>query len=159
MITEVLQVYLPNFQGTAWAQFISDDLVPVFADLSGAENVDQFFESLANLASPSVLEALNITMSTSQRLTLQDQIKLMPCKSPSAIQYSKILDTLGYHFIVRVFCLTDRHNLCLSQDYMSYLLNEVDHQFRVLNAWPLIINYFSIFDEPLSIPEIAQTLD
>ena len=85
MITEVLQVYLPNFQGTAWAQFISDDLVPVFADLSGAENVDQFFESLANLASPSVLEVLNITMSTSQRLTLQDQIKLMPCKSHSAI--------------------------------------------------------------------------
>ena len=87
MITEVLQVYLPNFQGTAWAQFISDDLVPVFADLSGAENVDQFFESLANLASPSILEALNITMSTSQRLTLQDQIKLMPCKAPCAIQY------------------------------------------------------------------------
>jgi len=111
--TDAMQVYVPEFQGTQWMAFITMDLLPALGDILPDSSVDVVFSSLSELISPSLFEALNITLTSAQRNVLKDQFKKLP-------------DTLGYNFIVNVFCLNDGYNLCMAPDYMSYFLNQLD---------------------------------
>jgi len=113
LFTEAMQVYLPNFQGTQWMEYLSNDFLPIIAEFSSDNSVDDVFENLGDLVSLDLVEALNVSLSSTQRMTIREQIQNMP-------------NTLGYHFVVNVFCLTEKYNLCMAPDYMSYFLNQLD---------------------------------
>ena len=55
------------------------------------------------------------------------------------------LDTLGYHFVVNVFCLTEKYNLCMAPDYMSYFLNQLDTLLNHLTQayYEINVNFFA----------------
>ena len=76
--TDAMQVYVPEFQGTQWMAFITTDMLPALGDISADSSVAVVFDSLSELISPSLFEALNTSLTNLQRNTLKDQIKKLP---------------------------------------------------------------------------------
>ena len=80
LFTDAMQVYLPNFQGTQWMEYLSNDLLPIIAEFSSDNSVDDVFENLGDLVSLDLVEALNVSLSSAQRMTIKEQIQNLPSK-------------------------------------------------------------------------------
>ena len=61
-------------------EYVSNDLLPIIAEFSSDNSVDDVFENLGDLVSLDLVEALNVSLSSTQRMTIKEQIQNLPSK-------------------------------------------------------------------------------